>query len=140
MATNRFENFTKAMEKITEAQHLLERGPASFYVSEITGAYDYLMNRFAPFKEGDRVMLKEQPMPMPSGWSGSAHFLKRGALATVQSCDCTPKGFVIAVVFDEESWIKENWDKNGTKSKEVVLMEPDRKHQYSFGETALVKV
>jgi hypothetical protein len=140
MATNRFENFTKAMEKITEAQMLLQKGPCSYYVSEITGAYDYLMDRFAPFKEGDRVMLKERPDPMPGGWAGSAHFLVRGALATVRSVDCTPDGFVIAVIFDEESWIKTNWDKNGTQSTEVILMEPGRKHLYGFGETALVKV
>jgi hypothetical protein len=137
MASNRFENFTLAMEKITEAQMLLQKGPCSYYVSEITGAYDYLMDRFAPFKEGDRVMLKERPDPMPSGWAGSAHFLVRGALATVQSCDCSPKGFNIEIVFDEESWIKEDWH---AKTKEIVLMEPNRKHTYNFGESALVKV
>lgn len=134
---SKFENFTKAMEKITEAQRLLERGPSSYYVNEITGAYKYLMDRFAPFKVGDRVMLKEQPMPMPSGWSGSAHFLKRGALATVREIECGSKGFTVQVIFDDESWIKENW---ATKEKEVIPMEEDGKHLYGFSDTAFAKV
>jgi hypothetical protein len=87
---SKFENFTLAMEKIAAAQELLQRGPASYYVNEITGAYDYLMDRFAPFKVGDKVMLKERPEPMPSGWSHCAHFLIRGALATVKGIECGP--------------------------------------------------
>lgn len=135
---SKFENFTAAMEKITEAQRLLERGPASYYVNEITGAYEYLMDRFAPFKVGDRVMLKEAPdLDFNSGWWSSKHFLIRGALATVKTIECGPKGFTVQVIFDDESWIKEDF---ATKTKEVVLMEKDRKHLYGFSDTAFAKV
>lgn len=134
---SKFENFTLAMEKITEAQRLLERGPASYYVNEITGAYEYLMDHFAPFKVGDQVMLKERPDPMPSGWSGAAHFLNRGALAIVKNIECGPKGFRVDVIFDDESWIKEDW---ATKTKEVIPTEEDRKHMFGFRDTAFVKV
>ena len=134
----KFENFTVAMEKIAEAQRLLERGPSSYYVNEITGAYEYLMDRFAPSKVGDRVMLKEAPdLDFNSGWQSSKHFLVRGALATVKNIDCGPKGFAVQVIFDDESWIKEDW---ATKTKEVVPMAEDRKHVYGFSDTAFVKV
>jgi hypothetical protein len=134
---SKFENFTKAMEKIAAAQELLSRGPASYYVTEMTGAYEYLMDKFAPFKDGDKVMLKERPDPMPSGWSGSAHFLVRGALATVKEIECGPKGFRVDVIFDDESWIREDW---AAKTKEVVPTEPESRHMFGFSDSAFVKV
>ncbi len=134
---NKFENFTKAMEKITEAQNLLQRGPCSYYVNEITGAYEYLMERFCPFKVGDRVMLKHSPYPMPYGWVGSAHFLVSGSIATIHSTECGPTGFVFGVEFDDESWIKRDWT---TKIEEFVPVEPSRKHRFSLNENILAKI
>jgi len=134
---NKFETFKLAMEKITEAQMLLQQGPTAYYVSEITGAYDYMMDKFAPFKVGDRVMLKERPDPMPEGWQSSAHFLVRGALATVKEIDCGSKGFTVHVEFDDESWIKVD---QVTGTKEIVMIEPDRKHHYCFSDRPLMKV
>ncbi len=135
--TSKFTNFTKAMEKIEEAQRLLQQGPASYYVTEITGAYEYLMGRFAPFKIGDKVMLKNPPDPMPYGWTSVAHFLIRGALAVVKEVECGPNGFSIGVEFEDESWIKKDY---ATKTEEVILFDSDRKHLYYFKDTAFVKV
>ena len=101
------------------------------------GEYDYLMERFCPLKVGDRVMLKHRPDPMPSGWAGSAHFLVRGAIATISSAECTTTGFAFDVVFDDESWIKEDFVSN---VKEVVPVEPDLRNSFKFGENILVKV
>lgn len=134
---SKFENFSKAMEKIAEAQRLLEKGPSSYYVTEITGAYEYMMERFCPFKVGDTVMLKHAPDPMPTGWVSSAHFLIAGSKAIVHSTECTPKGFLFYIKFDNESWIKRDF---ASKTEEVVLFEPDRRHTFGFGENSLVKV
>lgn len=128
---DRFEPFLKAMKLLTEAQQLLERGPASYYTEEFAGAYEYLMTNFAPFKVGDKVMLIKVPKPFPTGWEHCAHFIVMGARAVVRSVHCDREGFAIDVHFNAESWI----DRDG----KVTLMELDRKHNFCFRATSFVK-
>lgn len=132
MSKEQYAPFLAAMKKLAEAQELLSRGPASFYVEQMVGAYDYLMERFAPFKVGDRVMLLKTPSPMPSGWEHCRHFLVPGAYATVHQLSCDGNGFRVEVEFLDESWIN--------SAGEVIPMEPDRRHTFSFSDTSFVKV
>jgi hypothetical protein len=98
----------------------------------MVGAYDYLMERYAPFKAGDRVMLVKSPSPMPSGWEHCRHFLVPGAYAIVHQISCDAKGFRVEVEFLDESWID--------RDNKIIPIEPDRRHTFSFSDVSFVKV
>jgi hypothetical protein len=132
MSKEQYAPFLAAMKKLAEAQELLSRGPASFYVEQMVGAYDYLMDRFAPFKVGDKVVMVKELQTIPSGWSHCQHFLVPGARAVVEQIACDGKGFRVDVSFLDESWINRDGEK--------IPMEPDRFHTFSFNETYFVKV
>lgn len=132
MSNEKYAPFLAAMKKLAEAQELLSRGPASFYVEQMVGAYDYLMERYAPFKAGDKVIMVKELQTIPSGWSHCQHFLVPGARGVVDQISCDAKGFRVEVIFENESWIN--------KDGEKILMEPDRRHTFSFNETYFVKV
>jgi hypothetical protein len=136
------ERIKKAVQLIHEADALLAHGPLTWYVEEWVACYDFLMERFAPFKVGDRVRLTKAPDIGPdSGWNGSRHFLIPGALGVVADAECGRRfingslsdkaAFRFGVQFDDESWI----DRNGT----VHPIDKDR-HVYTLGESFLEKV
>ena len=130
---SKFSPFLEAREHITKAQSLLSQGPAKYYTEQFIGAYEYLMKTFAPFKTGDAVILIKVLDPMPSGWTQCAHFIKLGATATIKNVECDKDGFIVDVEFDEESWV------NST-TKEIILLEPDRRHTFGFRSNYFVKV
>lgn len=127
---SKFDPFMQAMVKLTEAQQLLSQGPASYYVEQFIGAYEYLMANFAPFKVGDKVVLVKAPNPMPSGWAHCEHFIKVGATAEVRNVECSAKGFSVEVHFDDESWIN--------NAKAVIPV--DDKHVFTFSDKAFLKL
>ena len=102
----------------------------------INTAHFLLINKYAPFKKGDRVELSEPPIitdKVAWGWQGSKHFLVEGAKATVSEVEIrtNPMCIVYGLLFDDESYldIKNN----------PVLIEKDRRHIYTFLETSLRK-
>jgi len=97
--------FIAAMKKFAEAQELMSRGPGDFYVKQMVGAYIYLMENFAPFKAGDKVVLVKLLSPFPSGWAHCKHFIKIGAKCEVRHIICDENGFIVEVMFDDESWV-----------------------------------
>lgn len=127
-----FEPFIKAMKLINEAQHLLAQGPASYYTEQFAGAYEYLMETFAPFKRGDKAILIRCPDPFPTGWEHCKHFIKPGAWATIHDVSCDKKGFLVSVYFDDESWIN--------RDKQIIPIFGTDKHVFNFRATSLVKV
>lgn len=132
MSKEPYAPFLTAMKKLAEVQELLSHGQATIYVEQMVGAYEYLMNRFAPFWPGDTVMLLKAPDPMPSGWVSCSHYLKPGSLAIVKHVSCDGKGFRVEVEFLDESWIN--------SAGEVILLEQDRRHTFSFSDVSFVKV
>jgi len=102
----RFNKFALGIKKIEEGCRLLSSGPANYYLQEVVGAYNYLVNRFSPFKVGDRVELAETPeIKECSGWWSSRHFLKTGEKCKIKEIECDSNGFRYFVEFDNESWI-----------------------------------
>ena len=129
----RIENIKKATGLLREGMQLLATGPLDYYLTELVAAHDLLMDRYAPFKVGDKVELAVTPTiseEVAWGWLGAKHFLKKGATGVVVSATCGARGFRFGVVFDEETWISPV-DK---LEKEV---EKDKRHEYVFGESSL---
>lgn len=121
------ERVRKATTMMDEAHQLLRYGGLEYHLREMAAAYELLMNRFAPFKIGDRVKLTKAPVINEKeawGWLGSKHFLVPGALATVVESRCGEKGFVFGVTFDRETWM----DRHGHEQP------VDQKHSYCFRE------
>ncbi len=89
-----------------------------------------------PIQKGDRVRLTKAPkIEGGSGWSGSKHFLIKGAEGTVKDVDLNTHYDYIGVniVFDDESWISSH---DGT----VTPMEPNRRHTYCMSIDVVEKI
>lgn len=89
-----YKDYIEACEKINklqqEATSVLNRFPDSFFFEKIKGYAEALFERFAPFREGDRVMLVKVPEINEKnswGWMGAKHFLVYGAKGTVKCVD-----------------------------------------------------
>lgn len=124
-------NVKEAMELIDKGIGMLRRGPFDFYMQRLTDCYDLLIERFAPFKVGDRVLLTRTPEineKTAPGWIGSKHFLVKGAIGTVREVYCDGKEFGFQIEFDDETWL----DRDG-KAQPV-----SQKHTYHFREDCLV--
>lgn len=121
---------SKAALLMDEAHELLRKGPLSFYLREMSAAYELLMSRYAPFKVGDRVKLAKTPDITPEhapGWMSCRHFLVQGAIATVSDARCGEGGFRFDVMFDGETWL----------DREGVERPISEKHTFTFREASL---
>lgn len=128
----RSEDIERACKMMDEASGILGRGPLSYYLREMNAAFRMCIERFSPFKAGDRVRLAKTPTINEKeswGWMSAKHFLVKGAKATVQEVGCGEGGFTYTLVFDDETWIHPH-----TKEK----MKHDKPHHYTFGEKWLV--
>jgi hypothetical protein len=94
-------------------------------------AHRLVVERFSPFKVGDRVALSKTPKidkETAWGWLASKHFLVKGAQGIVRTVDLHSNGdLVFGVEFDDETWI----DRDGNRRT------VDRKHAFSFREGSL---
>ena len=128
-----YQKVCEAMKAMTEGVELAQSkmncigGKPSEYIQELI---DGLFS-FAQFKEGDRVQLSKTPRITQEkswGWMGSKQFLKKDAMATVESVGWRAKGktFTYGIVFDDETFIN-----SITKKPESV----DHKHSYCFSES-----
>jgi hypothetical protein len=126
-----FENFKQGLEMLKDAQKLMDKGPVTFYMEKLVGAYEYMIERFCPFKKGDRIELAVTPkITSDSGWYGCRHFLIEGAKGTIYSTECGKNGFSFLVQFDDESYI----DCKG------VITPIEDKHVFYVSEESLRKV
>lgn len=101
---------------------------------QIIKTYESLFDRFCPFKIDDRVeLVKDIDITKAPEWKGCAHFLKKGEKATVKNRGYyTDKNeFCFDVMFDNESYIDNNGDKNPIPDKD--------KHTFFLLESHLVK-
>ena len=91
--------------KASELDNLLSN-EFGFKLNEVLASYASLFNRFCPYKTSDRVQLKEDlDIPQNSGWYGHKHFLIKGAIASVDTCDYRGDMFCFGLIFDDESYI-----------------------------------
>lgn len=132
-------NVKKAADLIERGHRLLDNGPLSYYLTQLIGSYEYMMERFCPFRVGDRVILVNRPdLHKNPGWMHYQHFLTVGAKATVRQASCTDKGFIFHLEFDEESWIDDHGSQGRSKGTLVPVPEHKR-HQFRFSEDFLAK-
>ncbi|MBK8810782.1 MAG: hypothetical protein IPN69_08645 [Acidobacteria bacterium] len=131
-----YQNVKKAAKMLRESMHMLGRGPLEFYLLELVAAHDLLMERFSPFKVGDRVRLTKTPdYSQAPGWSHCSHFLIVGSEGTIQTASCGSRGFKFGVIFDDESWI--DTIGHARKKGTVVPIEDRNKHAFQFGEDSI---
>jgi hypothetical protein len=105
VSINKIENIRKATKLMEEAFSLFSSGPFDYYLTELVASYDLLIQRFAPFKVGDRVRLRATPEINEKtryGWLGYKGILVQGAIGTVVAAECGSKGFAFAVQFDAD--------------------------------------
>ena len=122
-----YDKVKDAFAKIESGMSTLRGGPTNWYVDSLIAAYDLVINRFSPYKVGDRVTLRE-PHPAPGNWQRSKHFLVPGEPAVVEWVDVTREGKIAyGCVFDNETWI----DEKGVKQP------PSSKHTYTLFEDEL---
>ena len=97
------ETVKEAAKLLTKATQLLSNGPLEYYLTELAGANEYLMNRFCPFKPGDRAMLTKAPaLSKNSGWKPWEYLMKPGAYVIVHSVECRSTGICVNVKFVED--------------------------------------
>lgn len=133
-------NVKQAASLIREAQDLLGRGPLDYYLTELIGAHEYMLKRFAPFTVGDRVVLVKTPDFQNSpGWRGREHFMVPGALCIVRKVECAATGFNIFVEFEDEAWI-DNIGMEGRGPGTRVPTPPEKRHQFILSEDYLHKL
>lgn len=120
----------RAAVLMRQAADLLNGGPLEYYLTELAAAHDLLMDRFAPFKVGDRVKLTKSPDA--PGWTHCRHFLVPGALGTVMFAECGSRGFMFFITFDDDSWIDETGFKRPIGTR--VYREEGERLNFQFGE------
>lgn len=102
------DDFKLAIEKIREADRLLNKGPLSYTIEQLVACYDLLINKYAAFCLGDKVQLKITltiTEKTNHGWMGAKHFLVKGATGTIAEVGCNGKGFYYLVDFDDQTYI-----------------------------------
>ena len=120
-----YANVKDAFAKIKAGMSTLGHGPIDWYVDNLIAAYDLILNRFSPYKVGDRVTLRE-PHPAPGDWQHSKHFLVPGEPATVESIEVRHDGKIAYYcVFDNETWIDEQGIKHPKSSKHNYMLFED---------------
>ena len=124
------ERVREGITKLEEGMRILSSGPLPYTLQKLTAAQGLLLNRFAPFKVGDRVKLKRAPEILNEmhGWWFCRHFLVKGATGTVRESDCTVEG---QLVFDVEI---DNQTRHDLKGELVPLITP---YTYRFREESL---
>ena len=116
------------LRMIEDGIGLLATGPMDFYLKRLVAARELLLTRFAPFKVGDRVTLREPYQSAKiTGWDQCKHFLIPGSPATVRGSDCTVDGRLeFDLEFDNETFFHEG-----------VEMPATSKHVFRFTEHEL---
>jgi len=122
-AKNYAEFLLEVEAKVKDLQSLLCR-EFGYKLETVLKTHAQLFHRFCPYKIGDRVQLTRSfEKQHGHGWNASAHFLIKGAIATVIDCDFRDELFVFGLSFDDESWI----DAQG-------IAQPKSNHTFSFSE------
>jgi hypothetical protein len=132
-------NISRAADLMREAQSVLGSGPLDFYLCELAASYNLLMERFAPFKVGDRVALSRTPnitSETAPGWMSCRHFLVKGATGTVKEANCGQGGFRFGIVFDDDSWIDRNGKKQPTTSPGMFMFAEDALSRFAAKESS----
>ena len=115
-----FALWNEGREKFNEASKVLSGGPDTFYFGKIEIYTNALFDRFAPFKEGDRVKIVKAPNTN-NDWRNCKHFLIKGAMGTVEDVDYRDL-FVAHVVWDKETWLDKNGNEQPVRQKHSFLM------------------
>jgi hypothetical protein len=122
----KIEPVKKAAALMREAMSHLSGGPLEFYLEEMAACYDLLLERFAPFKDGDRVELAVTPdFDTAPGWTCCKHFLVKGAKGYVREATCGKGGFRFGVVFDDDTWIDQQGRKRPSEPKGMFIFDEE---------------
>lgn len=118
----------EALKNISKAIHRINSSEFEWNLDILIAAHEMLIERSAPFKVGQRVQLvKDVDCSDAPGWKCSEHFLKKGAMATVDSVEVRKeKRFAYYLIFDNETWLSDQGPKPVSQ-----------RHAYCFGESSI---
>lgn len=120
------EQVKDGIKKIQDGFSQINCGPVGYTLDVLLAAYDTLINKYAPFKVGDRVELLTTPKSAndkSSGWWHCRHFMVPGNTATVRTVSCSSDGLLrFDVEFDRETWIDSKGEEKPVISKHVFCI------------------
>lgn len=124
----------EGVEKLNEGSKILSQGPLSFYMEELLACFDLLINRFSPYKVGDKVILNYTPVVEGTGWSCFKGKLEKGIEGEVKEIGCGKGGLRYQVVFpglgttDTLAFDERRLDPSPNQPDKVVL-DPNVEHR-----------
>ena len=133
--SNYFEMIEKSTKLMDKANQGMEMGPKKYYFEKLQEYTEALFNKFAPFKEGDRIEISSE-INTDNGWWHSAHFLKIGEKGVVIEVDYMRNAFYADVIFDNESWIRST----GPEKGKIIPVEFKDRHTFAICESKIRKV
>lgn len=87
-------NVKEAAKAFETATRLLAAGPMEYYLTELTAAHDMLIERFSPYKVGDKVKLAYTFSLKPqSGWYPFRELLVEDEVFVITEVEAGSKGF-----------------------------------------------
>lgn len=120
--------YQEAFDKMQQAQRALSGGPQSYYFERILEYVEVLFDKYAPFKDGDRVVICKAP-DCENGWKCHEQDLQRGAKGTIKNVDYYKGKWRAGVVLDKETWM------DGKVRKPCST-----KHTFCLNEEEIVKI
>ena len=127
-STKDYAEYLVEVESKTEDLQLMLSQDFGYKFKTVLTTYSQLFDRFCPYKIGDRVQLtKTSAIEKKSGWYSSRHFLIKGSIATVESCDFRDGLFWFNLAFDDESWIDDRGEARPASTR----------HTFGFSENFL---
>ena len=130
-----FDLVEQSTELMGKANDTLSMGPKKYYFEKIKVYSEALFDKFAPFKEGNRVEISAE-IDTDNGWRSSSHFLKEGEQGLVTEVDYVGNYFFANVVFDNESWITSH----GPDKGKVNPVEWEDRHSFCMREDKITLI
>ncbi len=132
MTTNSFETTLELISKLLCSKDFDSNLEKLLYTNQL------FLEKYAPFKVGDRVELAVTPEiseKTAPGWLGAKHFLKKGATGVVKLVDTMKRSTQEVVLVFHVEFDKETWKDRLGEEKPV-----EKKHTFLFLEKDLKKI
>jgi hypothetical protein len=99
------ESLFKACDKLEEGMRILARGPREYYLRRLVACYAMLLDKFAPFKRGDKVQIViDLEIKPDSGWYYFREKLRPGCIGEVLTVECDGFEFGALVAFGKDNF------------------------------------
>lgn len=122
-------NIPRVIDAVKALQEAIGETEFFYHVEQMEIAHNAMLERFSPFKVGDRARLTRDPnitKDHAPGWLGSKHFLTKGCPGTIETVEFYKGLFRFAFRPDNQTWK----DSKGN----FIPYEDGEGHTYYFSE------